>query len=184
MGVFARDSELVPIGPNRFDQTALFGATAGWAALGLETESLATSVEHIVGTTSLSFAKVDAAPTTKIGGIYRGISWDLTGIGAKDKILAYYHMPGVTNIDYAFLRLGTDVSHLVEYQMADGAMDDGAWNAFEVTVDGYTTQTGNGIDWSAVTYIAVGFMFDLEAHALAALLWNSVAIEQAQVTRT
>ena len=184
MGVFSRDSELVPVTGKRFDQTALFGATAGWTVLGLETESLATSAEHIVGTTSLSFAKVDAAPITKAAGIYRAVSWDLTGIGAKDKILAYFHMPDVTLVDYAFLRIGTDASHLVEYQMADGDMDDASWNGMELTVDGYTSQTGNGIDWSAVKYLAVGIMFDGEADALAALLWNSFSVEQAQVTRT
>jgi len=184
MGVFSKDGELVVPGPYRFDQTALFLAATKWTVLGNDTVNLAANAGHILGTGSLLFDKTDGLANTKLAGMSRTVSWDLVGVGPKDHIVGCFYIPNTAAVNYAFVRIGTSAGHLHEWRYPDTSMTTASWNMFDIAVGSPTSQTGNGVDWSAVAYLCVGVAFDAETDALANMLWNNIGIEQAALTRT
>lgn len=121
----------------------------------------------MLGSYSLEFDKVDGADNKAYAGVYATIpAVDLSRFGLEDKLVSLVYIPDKTNVAYAFIRLGTSVSHYNEWRLADTAITQAIWQPFSVTLA--STQvaiTGNGWTPSAVTYIVVGVMFDAEANA-------------------
>lgn len=143
-------------------------ATAGWSVLGNDTVNLATTTNHVYGSVALEFDKVDGVANTVFAGIQKTIS-------SLD--LAPYHKGGgfflwslyvsdITNIDYLFLRLGTDSSNYNEFRIFDEGIIAG-WISARASIATPATVVGNGWDSEALTYVSVGVAFDLQNHTLA-----------------
>lgn len=162
-----------------------FNTVGTWTVLGNDTITLATSAEHVFGTKSLSFAKTDGAANTVIAGIQDTItSIDLTRFGPAAGIEVMMQVSSIANVDKAFVRLGTDLSNYNEWQLDDSEITAGVWTFKRILLSASENVVGNGWDSSAVTYIAVGTIHDLETDALAAILFDSVFMIGAQMTVT
>lgn len=170
--------------PTPLLEVSIFGATSGWTVLGNDTINLTTDVSHVLGTASLEFDKTDGLANTKLAGVYRTVDWNWHDVMPSDKIVAAVQCSALTNVDYAFVRLGTSASHYTEWRLADSSMTAAVWSIFNVAVSGFTSQTGNGVLWDNIDYLVVGVAFDAENNALADIYWNYVGIERPLLTRT
>ncbi len=160
-----------------------FNAVGTWTVLGNDTITLAPSTEHVFGTNSLSFAKTNGLANTKIGGIQDTItSVDLTRFGPSAAIEVMMQVSSVANVDKAFVRLGTDSSNYNEWQLDDSEIAAGSWTFKRILLSGSLNVVGNGWNQAAVTYMAVGTVHDVEADALAAILFDSVFMVGGQMT--
>jgi len=139
-----------------------------------------------LGTKSLEFDKVDGGDNELFAGVSATIpEIDLSRFGLEDKLVSAVYISDKTNVAYAFIRLGTSVSHYNEWQLADGDITQAVWQMFSMTLAATeVTVTGNGWTPSAVTYVCVGVMFDGEANALADIRFDNLAIERANLIGT
>jgi len=160
-------------------------ATTGWTVLGNDTANLATTTKHTMGTNALSFDKVDGAANTVFGAIQKTISsTDLGGLSPHDIIQTVVQFSSVADIDYVFVRLGTDSTNYNEWRI-DGIDLTGAifeTLAFEVGDASHVGITGNGWDPSAVTYVTVGCAFNSENDTLAAMIFDELSFHTNQHT--
>lgn len=160
-----------------------FNAVGTWTVLGNDTITLATSVEHVFGTKSLSFAKTNGAANTVIGGIQDTItSVDLTRFGPSGAIEVMMQVSSIANVAKAFVRLGTDSSNYNEWQLDVSEITAGVWTFKRMLLSGSLNVVGNGWDQSAVTYMAVGTVHALETDALSDILFDSVFMVGGQMT--
>lgn len=159
-------------------------AITGWAVLGNDTTTLATSTEHVLGTNSLSFAKVNGAANTVTAGIDKTLTTtvDLSRFGAGAGIEVALQVSSVANVASAFVRLGTDSSDYSEWRVADTDITAGVWDLSRIALSSVEDVTGTGADMSAIAYVAVGTRHDAETDALAAILFDHVAVVGAQMT--
>lgn len=162
-------------------------AVAGWTALSNDTTGIAVAPEHLLGTQSLEYDKVDGADNEKFGGVYKTIaSLDCSRFTAEDHLTAAFNVTSIALIDYAFIRLGTDASNYNEWRLADTlpiVVD--VWQMFDVPLaETIVAVTGNGWNPSAITYVVLGVMFDAQANALADVRWDHLMIRSAQLTTT
>jgi len=162
---------------------SMFAATTGWTILADDTENLATDVSHIVGTKSLEFDKTDGLANTIFAGVSRTVDWDWSGILPTDHIIAGVHVD-TADVVYAFVRLGTDVSNFTQWQYPIGGLLDSLWNMESVLVGEATSQTGNGVLWDAITYLAVGVAFSAEGDSVTDIFWNYVGFQRSLLVRT
>lgn len=167
-------------------------AVTGWTVLGNDTTGngagsiLATDLNHIWGTASIDFNKVNGAANTIFAGIQKTItsldidSWLKNGMGY---ILWSLDIPDLTNVAYAFVRLGTSSSHYNEWRVDDSDLIAG-WNALKAAVSNPTSagNTGNGWNPAAITYAAVGVAFDGEANTLADMKLDRIYVVPATYT--
>lgn len=179
----------LPMGATYPDQEEIttFNSATGWTILGTDTANLTTDLRHVVGTASLEFDKVDSAADTIFAGVYRTLSptVDLSRFGPADELQAVISIPDKTNVVYAFIRLGTSVSHYNEWRLAEAAITQAVWQEFEVRLDDCQIDVvGNGWNPAAVAYVAVGVAFAAEANALADMYWNCLRIVSSRQTRT
>jgi len=170
---------LTPAIQQQTKQLDAMDATTGWAALSNDTTGLATDLDHVEGTNSLEFDKVDGAAGSTAGGIAKTLtSVDLTEYIASGGALSYsVNVSSLADIAYCFLRLGTSSSHYNEWRVDDDALATGwNWVRFNVYAPSTAGATGNGITWTAVTYAAVGCVFDAEDDALADLRFDNLEV--------
>lgn len=159
-------------------------ATTDWTVLGNDTTTLAQSDEHVLGTNSLSFAKVNGAANTVNAGIQKTItSVDLSRFGAGAAIEVLLRVTDKSDVDKAFVRLGTDSSNYNEWLIDDDDITINIWDKFLIALSATEAVVGDGWDQSAVTYVAVGLTFDLETDALAAILFDQISILGEQTNR-
>jgi len=188
IGLVHNDRSLL-VGATYPDQEELgdFSATTGWTALNTDTTGLATHANHIIGTNSMEFDKVDGAANTVFGAIQRTPSpaLDLSRFGANDELQSYFTVSDVTNIAYAFVRLGTDASNYNEWRLSDASITINIWQAFPIALAGcQIAVVGNGWNPAVVTWVCVGIAFDAEANALANIRWDCLRIYSSRHTRT
>lgn len=152
-------------------------ATTGWTVLGNDTVNLATTVNHVLGQYALEFDKVDGAANT----IFAGIQKTITSVD-----LCPYHKGGgfflcsiyvsdIADVEYAFLRVGTDSSNYNEWR-GDVEEMSADWNVFKKPMDKPDAYAGNGWDNTAVTYVAIGIAFGSETDTLADIAVDHIAI--------
>lgn len=160
-------------------------ATAGWSALGNDTLNLATTKKHVTGTDALTFDKVNGAANTVFAGIQKTISSvDLGNLSPHDIIQTACYIPDLTNVDYVFVRIGTDSSHYNEWRIADTELTGAVFTTlvFNIGDANYAGITGNGWTSAAITYITVGVAFDAETNALAGIVFDSISFHTNQHT--
>ncbi len=150
--------------------------TTDWAVGNVDTTTLATTLNHVTGTAAVSFAKIngDAASTTAY--IEKTpTSIDASEIASHDVLNPIIYLSDITNVAYAFVRIGTNSSNYAEWRMGDELITEAVWQAFALHMDDMQpTVTGNGLNMSAITYLAVGVEFDLETNALADIRFDSL----------
>ena len=151
--------------------------TTGWTVLGNDTDNLATTTNHIYGTTALEFDKVDGAAGT----IFAGIQKTIPSVS-----MAPYHKGGgffltscylsdITNVAYTFLRLGTDASNYNEWQIGVDNLA-AVYNSLRYIMSSPDTIVGNGWDSADVTYVALGVAFLLQNNALEDIAVDHLAV--------
>ena len=145
-------------------------ATAGWTALSNDTTGIEVDLDHVMGAASLEWDKVNGTDNLTVGGIQKTITAvNLTFLIENAGAFGYsMNVSSVANIDYCFIRVGTDASNYNEWRIDDTAIRVG-WNSFRFNINAPATAgtLGNGWNSSIVTYIALGCNHDLETDLLA-----------------
>jgi len=155
-------------------------ATADFSVLGNDTTNLATNSNHLAGTASLSFDKVDGAANTKIAGIQKTLPTTINFFkvaGVLGYIQSMVYLTDITDCDYFFVRLGTDSSNYNEWRISIGdAWTAGIWETVQIAISepNYAGSTGNGWVATAVDYMAFGVAFDAETDTLANILVDRI----------
>ena len=158
-------------------------ATTGWSVLGNDTINLAITTNHVCGRYALEFDKVNGAANTKIAGIQKTItSFDFTPYhkGGGFALCSIY-LSSLTDVDYVFLRLGTDSSNYSEWRCSADDLEVG-WNFCRHTACLLGATMGNGWNSATVTYVAVGAAFDAETDALADMAIDHIAANTGLLT--
>lgn len=161
-----------------------FDTVTGWTVLGNDTTNLSVAPEHIIGSKSLQFDKVDGAANTVFAGADATItSLDLSRFTPMDRLCASIYVSDDTNVTYARVRMGTAAGHANEWRFLVGTLGGATdWNFVHVPLgECFTTGVGNGWDMSAVTYLNVAVAFDLETRALAELRWDHLQVVKSHV---
>jgi len=156
-------------------------ATTGWTVLGNDTTNLATANNRVIGTKSVEFDKADGAANTKLAGVSRTIDNNLDGFEPTAKISWLLYVSAVTNIDYTFIRIGSDSSNYSELRFADSSLVAG-WNICHQHLGMYTSTTGTACDLTDVDYLVVGVAFDAETNTLADIAIDEISIEPGNFT--
>lgn len=157
-------------------------ATAGWTELGNDTTNLATTTRCVNGAAALEFDKVDGAANTKLAGVYRTVDFNVnnnngwSSVSAHDVLEWWVYVSAKTNVDYTFVRIGTDASNYVEFRYEDDEMTAGRFTHCAVPLGEYSTLAGTGCNWTNIDYLAVGVAFDAETDALADIAIDSISI--------
>jgi len=136
--------------------------TSGWTVIDDDTDTLATSTNHIIGEFALSFNKANGTANTGIAGIQKTrTTVDLGDISPHDIMQAIFYAPDTTVMDYVFCRLGTDSSNYNEWHIDATELTSGSWEnlAFIIGDADFDSTAGVGWDHTAVTYIALGCQF-------------------------
>lgn len=159
------------------------GAITGWTVLGNDTTSLATTTNHIFGTVALEFDKVNGAANTVFAGIQKTLtSIDLTPYHKGGGFfLAKYYVSDIDDVDYLFLRLGTNGSNYNEWQVSADNLSVG-WNSIRFPMASPDAITSNGWNSAAVTYIAVGVAFGVETDTLADIAIDHISANTGLLT--
>ena len=99
------------IDPQHYKELCSTDSVGDWTVLGNDTVNLATSTNHVFGTNSLEFDKVDGAANT----VFAGIRCTITAISANKYmeegggfLLCALYLSSVADVNYGFVRLGTD----------------------------------------------------------------------------
>lgn len=155
-------------------------ATAGWTALNTDTTGLTTDLDHVWKTKSLEFDKVDGAANTIFGAIQKTLTSFSLNKHIEEGggfILFSINLSSLTDVAYAFIRLGTDNANYNEFRIADDDLTTG-WNNVRMPLTRPDTAgaTGDGWDTSAITYVCVGVAFDLQNNLLADIRVDSLMI--------
>jgi hypothetical protein len=166
---------------------ALDSAT-GFTVLGNDTTNLAASTTRLGGDASLEFDKENGAANTVFAGAYKTINKVLPVnlFRPTDRVNLTVYVGAVTNVAYAFARIGTDASNYVEYRFADSLLTAGMFSLVSATFgSGYVTGTGwseTYVDSAGMSidldYLAVGVAFDAEANTLADIKLQRLYIDR------
>lgn len=168
----------------RYLEIEELNSTDSWVAIG-EGTGIVTSTIHVPhqgNSVSLEMDKSTTGSTT--GGYGKTISIDASNFPGPSILNWHiYNTDFATpNLDYAFLRLGTDLNNYVEYQIAQDDLISGHWNTISRLLTDYISQTGTGLDLSAITYIAFGVVMDGAGDTIADVLFDEVHILSAPHT--
>lgn len=164
-----------------------FDATTGWTALSDDTLNLATTTKHVQGTAALTFDKVNGTANTVFAGIQKTLSSvNLGEVSSHDLLQGAFYIPDITNVSYAFLRLGTNSSNYNEWRIPDTALTAATFLLGSQALGdvNYAGITGNGWNPAAITYIAVGVAFDAETNTLAGIIFDEISYHTNQHTST
>jgi len=153
-----------------------FDVVTGWAVLGNDTTNLAVTNNRVRGLKALEFDKVDGAANTKLAGAAKTIDTKLDEFPAHYVISWYCYVSALTDVDYAFVRIGTDASNYVEYRFADTSMTAAVFSFCNVKLSTFSATQGTGADFTDIDYLAVGVAFDAETDALADIAIDRLAI--------
>jgi len=160
-------------------------SVAGWTILDDATtgngdaDALATDLNHVFGTASIEFNKVNGTDHTEAGIQKTLTAGDLTAYHKGGGVITTsIYISDLTAVAYVFVRLGTDGDHYNEWRIDDDALTADAWNSlrFNMLTPNPTGNTGNGWNIAATTYVAVGVSFDAEDDELADIKVDHLAI--------
>jgi len=161
-------------------------SVTGFTVLGNDTTGLAVSTAAPLSENVMEFNKVDGAANTKLAGASATLSVHLGGIKPTDLLSWWLYVSAVTDVDYAFVRLGVDSSNYNEYRFSDSGLSVG-WNWCKVKLGEPTSVTGTGMATPSIsighgaTYAAIGVAFDAEGNALAGIKAWRLAVEPCSI---
>ena len=173
------------VNPGKDYTLDLMNATTGWTVGNDATESIAISANHVEGTNSLTFNKVDGSNFTE-GFIQKTISAvNLVTFENHATVEFAIYASTVADVAYAFVRMGTDSSNYSEWRVDDDELTAGTWNAVSIFAgDVEYAVTGTGAISSAITWVAVGFSFDAENDTLAGIAVDDLKVHESSHTTT
>jgi len=161
------------------------GSTSGWSVLGNDTTNLTTTTNHVFGALALEFDKVNGTDNTKFAGIQKTIS--PISMAAYHKGGGFFiwstYLSDITDVDYLFLRLGTDSSNYNEFRISSERLTAG-WITARAPMSFPSEIVGNGWNSQAVTYIAIGVAFNSESDTLADIAIDHIAANTGLQTST
>jgi len=165
--------------PEQHNHLDEMDATTDWAALGNDTLNLATTTNHLTGSAALTFDKVNGDANTIFAGIEKTITTiDMGELDLHDIIQTAVFVSSVALISYVFIRIGTNSSNYNEWRVEDTQITAGEWQVLGVPIGNAsnTGNTANGVDWGAISYIAVGVAFDGETNTLSGIVFDQLGI--------
>lgn len=143
-------------------------------------DNLATNVDHRgQGTVSLEFDKIAGDTTAMISKTIASFDMGEYSMHAIGHMHCY--LSDLTNVDYVFVRLGTDSTNYWQWDF-DGALFENGWSDINTPIGDATSQTGNGANLSAITWIAFGVVFDAAANTLADIRTSGWTIKRVMDT--
>lgn len=143
--------------PEQHNHLDEFDSVTGWDVLGNDADNLLTSTNHLTGSASLIFDKVDGAANTVIAGIDKTITTiDMGELDLHDIVQTACYLSTLAKVDYVFIRIGTSNANYNEWRIADDDLIANEWTVLGVAVGlaDFTGNTGTGVDWSAISTIA------------------------------
>jgi len=159
-------------------------AVTGWSVLDDATtgngaeDALDTDLNHVMGTASIEFNKVDGTGHTEAGIQKTLTAGDLTTYHkGGGSFVASMYLANTDDVAYVFLRVGTSAAHYNEWRIDGDELTPGAWNAlnFPMMAPSSAGNTGNGWNIASTTYVAIGVSFDGEDDALANIRVDHIA---------
>ena len=152
-----------------------------WTALNAATENVGLEAGGECGRSVLTFDKKSDAAITSAGA-YKTLTTKQAihaggGSPQNQYVCWVLKASALTNIASATLRLGTSASHYNEWTVADTALTAGGC-VCQVR-RGNCTRTGNGCNYSEITYVAVTVNFDAQANTLANMQVERIEIMEA-----
>jgi len=147
-----------------------------WTVLNDDTANLTEHANHIIGTRSIEFDKVDGAGNTLYSGIYRAdLDLDLSRFLADDLLMAYFYVSAKTNLVSVNIRLGTDASNYSEWSLLAASITAAVWQEFKKALKDVTIGvTGNGCNLAAVKYACFVVVWTAETNTLADIRLDSI----------
>lgn len=145
----------------------------GWAG-NAQVANLALTPNHVRGNSALTFDKVAGGATAQIERAVTAV--DLLPYMDHDLIGLLFYLADITNVDYAYVRLGMDVANCSEWRIQDEDITAGLWMSAKMALSGVEpTVIGNGCS-TAITYVAFGVVFDAAGDLLADIRLDSVVL--------
>jgi len=143
-------------------------ATTGWTVLGNDTVNLAATTLHITGTGAIEFDKANGEADTKNAGVYRTLSSvSLAAYDIHDEIGMTIYMSDLTDVDYAFIRIGTNSTTYNEYRYPRANLVEGSFSTVQKAILDFDDQSNAGANLSDIDYLAAGVTFLVETDTLA-----------------
>jgi hypothetical protein len=162
-------------------------ATTGWAAANDDTENLATTAKHVLGTAALSFDKADGTANTTFACIEKTLSSvDLGEVSPHDILQTVCYLSSIDDVSYVFLRVGTDASNYNEWRIPGDSLTAGEFEAlaFSLGDASHDGIAGNGWDETNILYLSVGVAFSAETDTLTGIIFDQVSYHTNQHTTT
>jgi len=154
-------------------------ATTGWTAIADSTSGISTSAQHVYGTASVEFDKVDGSGGT-FGAVYKELSSiDISDYtrGANGYIVVSSYVSSIADIEYMFFRLGDAYdTNYNEWRVPDTEIVAG-WNLFKIPLREFYNSIGTGLDDTDVDAVVFGYKFDSESDTLANILIDGIALD-------
>ena len=173
------------IEPFRHEHVDTMDSVTGWTVLGNDTVNLAVTTNHVEGQYAIELDKVDGAANTKLAGAQRTIdAMDIQlFIESNGFMNGNFYISALTDVDYIFMRAGTDASNYNEWRIQD---DDAVvgWNLATVSITTPNAIVGNGMIHTAVSYISLGIAFDAETDTLADIAFDHIGMIGGQTITT
>ena len=155
-----------------------------FTTLGNDTDNLADSANHVFGTGAITFDKVNGAANTVFAGVQDTItSIDISELFESGGYVGLgVFLPSVTNLDYVFLRIGTDSSNYNEWRWDSADLTSGHWLGLRQPTNQPHAYLGNGWDTSDITYVSFGIAMNVETQTLSGVVFDNVHLVAGRVS--
>lgn len=153
-------------------------------ALNAGTTSIVTTSDHVFGTGATQFSKTGTASV--FAGVQRTITAMNIGETFEDGgfVACGVKIPSIANVDYVFMRLGTNSTNYNEWRWDVDALSSGEWLQLRRATAQPSAFLGTGWDDDAVTYVAFGVAFNSASNTLAGIIFDNVHLVQGRITDT
>ena len=158
-------------------------SVTAWTVFGNDTINLATTTRRVRGDAAMEFDKVNGGANKIYAGASRTVAFDLSGLDSLYDIAWHVYVGALTDVSYTFLRLGTDATNYVEYRYADASMTAAVFTYCHRPLYQFDAILGTCCDFSTITYMDVGVVFDAETDALADIAIDQIILVPAQLQR-
>lgn len=158
-----------------------------YTILGDDTGNLADSLDHVFGGGALVFDKLNGAGNTVFAGVSHVIA-DPYNIGEAFEdggfVACGVKIPSIANVDYVFVRLGTDASNYNEWRWSVDNLTAGEWLQLRRATSQPSAFLGNGWNDNSVAWCAFGVAFNSQSNTLAGIRFDNVHVVQGRISDT
>lgn len=154
--------------------------------LGNDTANLASSTNHVFGTSAITFDKVNGAADT----VYAGVSFTIGSLNISEIFedggfvsLAAF-LPSLSNVEAVGLRLGTDSANYNYWEWASSDLVSGTWMQLRSPTSQPNGYAGNGWNTNDVDWGAVYVRFNSQSNTLAGIVIDNIHFVQGRITDT